>query len=164
MEQYEAARFAATLRRELWKEHLGLVKEENPLDDVNNAMLPLPVPQIDNTESEEDQRVMDPLDDETWALFTETAANNTAAFRHVFHSVPDDNVLNWDQYHEFYPSPEKLDIGHVADPGMPVEEIRGHLDRVRGHLVEFPTEFLKEVDMEGTSIPLISNLTKELYT
>ncbi|ORY93035.1 hypothetical protein BCR43DRAFT_496218 [Syncephalastrum racemosum] len=161
---YEAARFAATLRRELWKEHLGLLKEENPLDEVNNAMLPLPVPQIDNTESEEDQLVMDPLDDETWALFTETAATNTAAFRHVFRSVPDDSVLNWDQYHEFYPDPTKLDIGHVADPGMPVEEIRGHLDRVRGHLVEFPTEFLKEVDMEGTSIPLISDLTQELYT
>ncbi len=45
---------------------------------------------IDTTESEEDKQVMDPLDDETLALWNSTAKTNTVAFRHVFHCVPDD--------------------------------------------------------------------------
>lgn len=53
-------------------------------------MRPLPVPQIDYTDSEEDRLVMDPLDEETLALWNETAATNTDAFRQVFHCVPDD--------------------------------------------------------------------------
>ena len=77
------------MRRELWKEHLGLL-EVAPADKVTNAMLPLPVPQIDSTESEEDKQVMDPLDDETLERWNFTAKTNTEAFREVFHCVPDD--------------------------------------------------------------------------
>ena len=65
-----------------------------PLDEVTDDMLPLPVSQIDYTESDEDRLVMDPLSEETFALMTETASTNTDAFRQVFHSVPDDNGKN----------------------------------------------------------------------
>ncbi|KAI8140212.1 hypothetical protein BJV82DRAFT_624297 [Fennellomyces sp. T-0311] len=162
---YEAGRFAATLRRQLWKEHLGLLNDdERALDDVTDDMLPLPVPNVDYTESEEDRLVMDPLSEETFNLMTETAATNTSAFREVFHCVPDDNVHNWDQYKEFYPDQSKIEIGHVYDPSMSVEDIRDQLSRVRGHIVEFPLEFLKEEDLAGESIPFITDLTEELYT
>lgn len=77
------------MRRQLWKEHLGLIKEEE-IDQVNDAMLPLPTPQVDNTESKEDYWVMDPLDDETLYRWNSTASTNTKAFREVFHCVPDD--------------------------------------------------------------------------
>lgn len=77
------------MRRQLWKEHLGLIPEED-IDRVNNDMLPLPVPNNDTTRSQEDLMVMDPLDDETLARWNNTAATNTRAFREVFHCVPDD--------------------------------------------------------------------------
>lgn len=73
----------------MWKEHLGLVEEEE-IDVVTDAMLPLPVPQLDFTQTKEDHWVMDPLDDETLIRWNNTAATNTAAFREVFHCVPDD--------------------------------------------------------------------------
>lgn len=73
-------------------------------------------------------------------------------------------VVNWDQYKQFYPDSSKIDIGHVGDPGMPVEIIQEQLGRVRGHLVQFPTEFLKDEDLQKGSIPFISDFTDELYT
>ncbi|KAI7856548.1 hypothetical protein BDC45DRAFT_503017 [Circinella umbellata] len=162
---YQAGRFAATLRRQLWKEHLGLISDEGrPLDEVTDDMLPLPVAQIDYTESDEDRLVMDPLSEETFALMTETASTNTDAFRQVFHCVPDDNVRNWDEYKEFYPNQSEVEIGHVYDSNMSVDEIRDQLSRVKGHLVEFPLEFLKDEDLAGQSIPFITDLTEELYT
>lgn len=53
-------------------------------------MLPLPVPQLDFTQTKEDHWVMDPLDDDTLIRWNNTAATNTKAFREVFHCVPDD--------------------------------------------------------------------------
>ncbi|KAF7727305.1 hypothetical protein EC973_007821 [Apophysomyces ossiformis] len=159
---YEASRFAAKLRRQLWKEHLGLIPDR-PTDEVTAAMLPLPVPQEDE-EDEDDEKVMDPLDDDTLAYWNEVAKTNTEAFRHVFHCVPDDTVTNWEEYKAFYPDPNVVDIGHVHDPEMSVEEIRENLGLIRGHLVEFPYKFLENVDLAEESIPFISNLTQELYT
>jgi phospholipase D1/2 len=77
------------LRRQLWKEHLGLIGDE-VIDKVTPAMLPLPVPQIDYTQTKEDHWVMDPLDEDTLIRWNNTAATNTKAFREVFHCVPDD--------------------------------------------------------------------------
>ncbi|KAI9312755.1 hypothetical protein BX666DRAFT_1986220 [Dichotomocladium elegans] len=87
---FEAAKFAATLRRQLWKEHLGLLPAQTT-EEITDAMRPLPVPQVDHTGTEEDRLVMDPLADETQRLLIDTAKTNTDAFREVFHCVPDDN-------------------------------------------------------------------------
>lgn len=151
------------MRRQLWKEHLGLI-DEDPIDVVTPAMLPLPVPQIDFTQTKEDHWVMDPLDDETLSRWNHTAHNNTVAFREVFHCVPDDTILTWDEYHKFYPDTEKIELGHVYDPHMSVQEIRKQLDTIRGHLVEFPTKFLSYEDLQGQSIPFVSAATQHLYT
>lgn len=73
----------------MWKEHLGLLAHTEP-DAVTDDMLPLPIPQLDTFDSEEDQKVMDPLCDETLEMWNMTAKTNTEAFREVFHCVPDD--------------------------------------------------------------------------
>ncbi|KAI9493053.1 hypothetical protein BDB00DRAFT_825220 [Zychaea mexicana] len=160
---YEASKFAATLRRQLWREHLGLLPSQ-ALDQVSDAMLPLPTPQLDMTGTEEDNLVMDPCHPDTVNLWCNTAATNTAAFRNVFHCVPDDNVTNWEQYHSFYPDQGKINIGHVYDNNMPVSVIREELSKVRGHLVEFPYKFLEDIDMKGESIPFVTDAVQELYT
>ncbi|CAO3597157.1 unnamed protein product [Absidia cylindrospora] len=159
----EVSKFATQLRRKLWKEHLGLLPD-HPTDKVTDDMLPLPVPQIDSLHSREDRLVQDPLDDDTLDLWNSTARKNTEAFRQVFHCVPDDNVTTWEEYHAFYPDPEKIEIGHVHDPDMPVELIVDTLDQVRGHLVEFPLKFLEQVDLQGESVPFLGDDINELYT
>ncbi|CAO3621262.1 unnamed protein product [Cunninghamella echinulata] len=160
---YEVSRFATQLRRKLWKEHLGLIPDA-PTDKITNDMLPLPVPQVDTLDSDEDLLVQDPLNPETLELWNNTAKENTEAFRQIFHCVPDDNVTNWEEYHSFYPNPEKIEIGHVHDPDMPVEIIVDTLTKVKGHLVEFPLKFLEQIDLAGESVPFLGDDINELYT
>ncbi|KAI8886590.1 phospholipase D/nuclease [Backusella circina FSU 941] len=160
---YQAGRFAATLRRQLWKEHLGLINEEE-IDKVTAAMLPLPIAQIDYTATPQDLWVMDPLDEETLNRWNNTAATNTKAFRQVFHCVPDDMVTNWEEYHKFYPSEDKIPLGHVYDSSMSVKEVRNSLDQIQGHLVEFPTKFLSFEDLQGDAIPVVGGTLQDLYT
>lgn len=74
-------------------------------------------------------------------------------------------VHNWDDYKAFYPDPTKISSGHVADPSMTVEQIRAQLDPIRGHLVEFPLNFLDGVDLKGESLESLANdAVMELYT
>jgi phospholipase D1/2 len=73
-------------------------------------------------------------------------------------------VTTWEEYHAFYPDPEKTEIGHVYDPEMPVDEIVDTLSTVRGHLVDFPLKFLEQVDLQGESVPFLGDDINELYT
>ncbi|KAI8884179.1 phospholipase D/nuclease [Backusella circina FSU 941] len=162
-EPYQAGRFAATLRRQLWKEHLGLIKEDD-VDRANNAMLPLPVPQLDFTKTPEDLWVMDPLDEETLNRWNNTAATNTLAFREVFHCVPDDTVTTWKEYNDFNPNPDVISLGHVHNPDMPLKDVKDNLNKIQGHLVEFPLKFLSFEDLQSDAIPVVGAAVQELYT
>lgn len=87
---FKAGRHAATLRRMLWREHLGLLpaqdfdasKDPNaqPPDVPNNAM-----------EGPEYEFVADPLGDQVWNMWTGNATTNTKMFRHLFRADPDDD-------------------------------------------------------------------------
>lgn len=73
-------------------------------------------------------------------------------------------VTNWEEYKSFYPDPSQIEIGHVHDPEMSVDDIRDQLSNIRGHLVEFPYKFLEGIDLQGESIPFIGDDIQELYT
>lgn len=74
-------------------------------------------------------------------------------------------VHTWDDYKAFFPDPTKINAGHVADPNMTVQEIRSRLDKIRGHLVVFPLNFLSGVDLKGENLEsLANNAIMELYT
>ena len=98
---YIASHFAATLRRQIFRKHLGLIPAQN-LGDVDENMLPSPVPNIYDFDSEEDRIVADPLCDEFTRLWCDTARVNTECFRKVFRPVPDDGIRNWKQYNEWF--------------------------------------------------------------
>jgi phospholipase D1/2 len=98
--KYMANRFAATLRRQLYKEHLGLIPPQNCTKDeqVTNFMRAAPVPNDDTTSSEEDRLVADPLADATIALWEDTARVNREVFTEVFRPVPTNLVRDWNAY------------------------------------------------------------------
>ncbi|KAG0349343.1 hypothetical protein BG004_007527 [Podila humilis] len=107
-----------------------------------------------------DSIVEDPLHDtfyEGW--WKQVARQNTEIFREIFHCVPDDKVESWDDYKKFVPDPKKVLTGHVAMPGATVENVTERLQRVTGHLVEFPTRFLQKENLlggvvEGAVVPM----------
>ncbi|KAL5335418.1 hypothetical protein BJX70DRAFT_401625 [Aspergillus crustosus] len=169
-----ASRFAASLRRFLFRKHLGLL----PLQDYEHVN-----DQFD-FDSPESQIVADPLADTFLSLWNTRAHTNTEVFRELFHSVPDDTVRNWSTYKEFYgyyfknadkqafgqkfegpPAPYKY--GHVVAEKFPgpdgVNRVKERLSQVKGTLVEMPLMFLCEEDVAESGLTL-NDLTEPLYT
>lgn len=92
-EAFEAGYHAATLRRYLWREHLGLLPAQplNAADHIN-ALPPNVNP--DNDIFDKDSTwafVEDPLNEDLWGFWTGQADTNTKIFRHLFHADPDDH-------------------------------------------------------------------------
>lgn len=90
---FEAGRHAATLRRYLWREHLGLLPPQ-PLDakDDVNAQPPGDDSPNDPWDRDESYKfVEDPMSDDLWNMWTGNATTNTEVFRHLFHADPDDH-------------------------------------------------------------------------
>ncbi|PAV14831.1 phospholipase D nuclease [Pyrrhoderma noxium] len=138
---YMAARFAATLRRQLYKEHLGLIPPQDCQsrhEQVTAAMRPAPIPNEDETDSREDELVADPLADETLDLFDSTAKKNRAIFTEIFRPVPTNLVRDWKAYENYLP---KVKTGHLA-PGVTLDRAKELLNGVRGALVDSPLDFL----------------------
>jgi phospholipase D1/2 len=138
---YRAARFAASLRRRLFREHLGLIPPQNATsrrEHVTTFMRPAPVPNEDETYLEDDARVADPLSDGFLNLLNTTARVNREVFTELFRPIPSNLVHNWKAYDVYKP---KVQVGHVV-PDVPLRRVKERLALVRGSIVEAPIDFL----------------------
>lgn len=158
---YRAGRHAATLRRQLWREHLGLL----PAQDYDAANEPNARPPDvclnEILEGPENDFVTDPLSDAVWNTWTEQASVNTETYRVLFRADPDDHIKTFDDYDSFYPRGAHKQ-GHLFDPYMPIAEVREKLDRIKGHLVWLPLEFLCEAEMAEPGLA-VNQITEVSY-
>lgn len=91
---------------------------------------------------------LDPLTDRGYHhIWRKTAETNTLAYRELFRVVPDDTVHTFEQHRQFVPDLQKVPYGHVADPSLPASAIEEKLSHVRGHLVQFPVDYLKDENL-----------------
>lgn len=159
---YQASHLAANLRRMLWREHLGLLNAQ-PLDASKdpNAQPPDVCMNDCDENSEYYQFVSDPLNDDLWNMWTERATTNTEVFRRLFRADPDNNILSFPDYDRFCPKGMKQ--GHLYDPYMPVTEVKEQLDRIKGHLVWMPLDFLRDVKMAEQGLQ-VNAYTESIYT
>lgn len=159
---YEAGHHVATLRRQLWREHLGLLPAQ-PLDasEDGNAQPPGDCPN-DFPEGPESDFVADPLSDQVWERWTAQASRNTEIFRRLFRADPDDHVKNWEDYDNFLPK-TNVKQGHLYDRFTPVKDVRAALDEIRGHLVWMPMDFLRDVQMAEPGLQ-VNSWTQSIYT
>jgi len=140
-EPVNVARFAATLRRKLFREHLGLIPPQLPRDgepEITSFMRPAPHLNDDYAERELDEIVMDPLADSTLQLWEDTARRNREIFTEVFRPVPTNLVRDWSAYERYLPM---VKAGHVV-PGLDLERVKQRLAMVKGSLVDSPMDFL----------------------
>jgi phospholipase D1/2 len=177
--EYDAGHHAATLRRYLWREHLGLL----PPQDLDASKDPnAQPPDVPNDPKEEDtfEFVADPLGDEVWDMWTSRATQNTQVFHDLFHADPDNcglfpcpihsplklisftQVKTFEDYDKFLP-PRGTKLGHIHDRKLSPEEIRRKLDLVKGHLVWMPLNFLEHANMAETGLQ-INAWTESIYT
>lgn len=181
---YRASKFAATLRRQLFRKHLGLLAPQD-MQRPDQNFEPIGTPNVYDYGSPEDLAVIDPLANTFLALWNSRARTNTLVFSKVFHPVPDDSVLTWADYDKFYEHffkgadltaegkasntrASKYMWGHVvADEFSPgeqgVREVKDLLSTVKGTLVEMPLLFLikEDIAQEGLSL---NAFTKTVYT
>ncbi|KDQ51771.1 hypothetical protein JAAARDRAFT_184790 [Jaapia argillacea MUCL 33604] len=140
---FMVSRFASSLRRKLYREHLGLIKPqycEDRDEEVTSFMKPAPYPNEDETTLQEDARVADPLSDYTTNLWNQTAKTNREVFTEIFRPVPTNLVRSWSSYPIYVPH---VKTGHVA-PEIPLARVKTQLDKVKGALVEMPMDFLAD--------------------
>ncbi|TCD64375.1 hypothetical protein EIP91_004206 [Steccherinum ochraceum] len=149
-EPFLASRFASSLRRKLYREHLGLIPPQlcNDNEPVTLLMRPAPLDFEDEMHLREDQLVADPLSDHTIGLWNQTAKKNREIFTEIFRPVPTNLVRSWEQYDNYVP---KVATDHVA-PDVSLERVKQQLSDVRGALVEAPLDFLMD-DKEFVSGP-----------
>lgn len=158
---YQASRFAASLRRQLFRKHLGLIRPQNiQRPDLNFDAVGSP--NLYDWDTPEDNIVSDPLSDAFQSLWNTRARTNTEVFRKAFRAVPDDYVTNWGDYQEFYeyyfrnadaqaegkPGQQhapRVEYGHVVRADFPggVGQLKELLSQVKGTLVEMPLCFLQ---------------------
>lgn len=175
---WTASRFGASLRRELFRKHLGLLPPQDcqrPGADFE----PVGSPSRCDFDSPESQVVADPLSATLDSLWNTRARTNTEVFRKVFHAVPDDTVRNWATYKEFHGyyfhagnglqgQPTQYDSGHVVRDDFPpgpegARQVKELLSQVKGTLVEMPLMFLIEEDMAKGGLRL-NDWAEPLYT
>lgn len=177
---WRASRFASSLRREIFRKHLGLLKPQD-MERPDQNFEPVGVPNVYDWGSEMDRQVADPLSDDFLNLWFWRAKTNTEAFAKVFHPVPDDKVKNWREYDEYYSrffgqdtkdknnvKPSLYKWGHVVAENFSqgeqgIREVKEVLSTIKGNLVEMPLLFLKEEDIAQEGVGL-NALTEELYT
>jgi len=177
---FVVSRFAASLRRYIFRKHLGMLPDQ-PADKPNGNWKPVSAGLNDyDWGSPGDVLVRDPLNDDFRQLWTETARTNTEVFSRAFHNVPNDKVRKWTDYDTFYSryfvlpgssTPEtknagKVEYGHVVREEFPggVRELKTWLSRVRGTLVDMPLGFLAEVSDIAREGLELNSFTEEPYT
>ncbi|KAJ3482521.1 hypothetical protein NLI96_g6930 [Meripilus lineatus] len=140
-QHFMVGRFATSLRRKLYREHLGLIPPQlctGREEDVTSFMRPAPHPNDDEIGEYEDQLVADPLSEETEQLLNRTARINKEIFTEIFRPIPTNFIRSWSSYAEYVP---KCKTDHVV-PDVPLERIKDRLSQVKGSIVDCPLDFL----------------------
>ncbi|KAJ4300569.1 hypothetical protein N0V88_003248 [Collariella sp. IMI 366227] len=179
---FEAGWHAASLRRYLWREHLGLLPpQDHDASDDPNAQPPGDGSPNDVKDGDDSWNLVeDPLSDELWDMWTERATQNTVLFRQLFHADPDDHgkplisqtfvdvmliilaVKSFDDYNGYMP-PKGVPPGHIFDRMIPPAEVRQKLDKIKGHLVWMPLAFLEDAPMAEKGLQ-VNSWTESVYT
>ncbi|RWS31654.1 phospholipase D2-like isoform X2 [Leptotrombidium deliense] len=131
---YQSGRFSGSLRRFLFREHLGL------LDAVNCK--------ID---------IRDPVCDKFYKdVWLSTAAKNTSVFESVFGTIPSDNVHTFAQLRDHQKNQWLVNTDE--------EEARKMVRNIKGHIVLFPLLFLKDENLQPSSGTKESLMPSTIWT
>ncbi|KUI63718.1 Phospholipase D2 [Cytospora mali] len=155
-EEFAAAKFAASLRRQLFRKHLGLLPDQRWDRPDRNFHPVTRGPNEYDWGSAADMLVADPLSDEFDQLWRGTARTNTEVFSKVFHNVPNDVVRTWEDYDNFFSK-------YFIIPGTDEEkEMKERLEKKKqGEELE---EIAADKQGEGTDKVMYGHVVKSEFT
>lgn len=133
---YPTGRYAGSLRRHIFREHLGIIGKEHEMINID---------------------VSDPVCDSFYReVWQETAALNTEFYEKVFHCLPSDEV------HNFVQLKEQLTLKPLYH--TEIARAEQMLDSIKGHLVLLPLNFLKEENLMPASGTVEGMMPTALWT
>lgn len=75
-------------------------------------------------------------------------------------------VKTFEDYEKFTPNPKQDKAhkqGHIFDNEIPIEELKKQLDKIKGHLVWMPLDFLCDAEMAERGLT-VNQITESVYT
>ncbi|CAG0914405.1 unnamed protein product [Notodromas monacha] len=121
--EVQVSKYASSLRKQLFKEHLGLLPEQN---ETNSSAV-----------MREDYDVSDPIAAEFWNnVWLATAENNTRIYEKTFSVMPTDKAKSFAALKEM----QRTVPLAISDMDTAREVLKG----IRGYLVQMPHAFLEE--------------------
>lgn len=135
-EKFPSGKYAGSLRKHLFKEHLGILGREHERIDVD---------------------VTDPVCDRFYRdLWMGTAKLNTQFYENVFHCIPTDSVQTYAQLKE-YSALKPLYITEIS-------RAEKMLESIEGHIVMLPLEFLSKENLAPTAGTVEGMMPTSLWT
>lgn len=135
-QSFPCGKFVGTLRRQLFKEHLGLLGKENEMIDMD---------------------VTDPVCEHFYReVWQRTASLNTEFYEKVFHCIPSDSIETF----------ADLKRKHEEKPLYVTETSRAEkmLESIQGHLVLLPLNFLCKENLMPTAGSVEGMMPTSLWT
>ena len=130
---YQCGKFAGGLRKQLFKEHLGMLDKANTNDLVDP--------------------VCDEFFDNIWNL---TASTNTVLYDELFSVIPTNSIPTLKASKELQTKVRPL----VETFGR---DVKNKLDNIRGHLVLFPTQYLEDEDLQPATLAKEGLVPQDLW-
>jgi hypothetical protein len=96
-----------------------------------------------NTDSNIPNIILDPLSDEFWIFLNNTAKNNTLLYRKIFLCSPDDTFRSFKELKK-----------NASDIQIKKELYIQYKDEFRGHVVEFPLNYLSDENLNRKLLTL----------
>ncbi|KAK7793830.1 hypothetical protein R5R35_014326 [Gryllus longicercus] len=134
---YSSGKFAGSLRRYLFKEHLGILDARSPNDSIFDVRDP----------------IIASFYHDTWR---QIAAENTRIHEEVFHCLPSDRATNFSTLKKLQ---EEVPLS-ISDRGAAMKLLSG----VQGHLVCLPLEFLKDEVLTPNAVTMEGIMPTSLWT
>jgi len=130
---YQCGKFAGGLRKQLFKEHLGMLDKAITSD------------------------LVDPVCDEFFDnIWNSTASTNTVLYDELFSVIPTNSIPTLKASKELQTKVRPL----VETFGR---DVKNKLDNIRGHLVLFPTQYLEDEDLQPATLAKEGLVPQDLW-
>jgi phospholipase D1/2 len=132
---WQASTCVHHLRVQLFREHLGWLKES----------------------SKDDCLLLDPSDDQFFKdIWRQTASENTLLYRDLFRCIPDDTIANFSDFNEFQRQAASLDLSETSCRMLRISQIQGHL-------VLYPIRFLHQENLQASLLALEYYIPMDIF-
>ncbi|KAI3632485.1 hypothetical protein MIR68_009591 [Amoeboaphelidium protococcarum] len=94
-----------------------------------------------------------PSQDALFSMWKDIAESNTNLYRQLFSCIPDDYIQTWSEYDKWKSISTKDRLaGHLIVQETP-EKTEEMLNRIHGHLVQYPSRFMYQEDLRTIPLP-----------